>query len=281
LDSQALDRPLLSGLSVYPVDLIRGWTEREGIFLVIGWLGALSLWWMLRHSYPVTSWNGILGLIYLAGCGACLGHLAYVQTRFFWTRNLGAGVDSLVLWLLVLVLTAQALWFYAVGTFLVYALMRSLLRSSRDWLSSAAIRVSTRSESEKSISRPYVIPGCLTLACAASFSGFLEICERYGRWLARKGLIYSWETASHSVTYFLGSGWINSRLVRKDHATSWIRVDNKGRCTVFLCRRDLNRFGGRKYTAVCKEFGHAFCESFYSYVLERTPLPPLHASSSG
>jgi len=259
----------VSGFSIHPVDVLSGWVEREGIFLVLGWLAALPLWWVVvRHTNPAVSWNRILIALYLLGCGFCLGHFGEAATRFFWTRNLRAGADCLISWVFVLSLAMDEFSLYVVGVFMVYALVEAVLPTERDWLSSAAMQVSVCSETEKSISRPYTVAGCLTLSVASSFVGFVEVCEKYALWLTRKGLIGFWEAGSHSVTYFLGKRWVSGRLVRRDRAMSWIRVDDAGRCAVFLCRRDLDRLGGRRYISVCEELAHIFSDTFCTYVLE-------------
>jgi hypothetical protein len=187
----------------------------------------------------------------------------------------------LISWFFVLATAMDEFSLYVVAMFMVYVLMRGLLPTGKDWLSSAAMQVPVCSEAEKSILRPYTVAGCLTLCAAASFAGFLEVCEKYARWLARNGLIGFWEVGSYSVRYFLGKRWVSRRLVRRDHAVSWVRVDDSGCCTVFLCRRDLNRLGGRRYTSVCEELARIFCDSFCTYVLERAGLPSVEAYPLG
>mgnify|MGYP000362534395 CR=1 FL=1 len=273
-----LDRNLWA-LWTHPSDVVCKWWEGKALFLILGWSTMGLLWWLvIRHTNPLFSWNRVLILPYVLVGGLCFAYLAEAAARFYRTKNSSAGVDCLILWFLFLALLLDEVSFFATSIFLVYAVLRAAANTGRkDWLIEAAREVRARSESEKDVGRPYALEMPLPLAAAAGFAGFMDICEAYARWLARKGLIDSWHRGTDSITYFMNADHLPDRLSRRNSRNSWIRVDSAGRCAVFISRRDRRRLGGRRYTLLCEKLVQRLSDTFCTYLLTQ-PVAIIHRS---
>lgn len=264
------------GLWIHPARELHGFIQRRGIYLLAGYLAAGPVWWLIHRTNPALARNPAPIALYILGTGLCLGHLAKAALRFFHTRNLIAGIDTLLSWIILLATGIDGLSLQVLGIFVVYVTIRATL-PGRDWLTSAATKVHERSETEKTISRPYTDQP-LPIRTASAFSGFPDIRQRYARWLARKGAIPLYKTRPNSTTLYLSEKPTPQR--NRDHSTSWIRIDDHGNCTTFICERDRHRLGGRKYTSTCRQLTETVSNSFSTYILKKTKPAYPHRSRS-
>ena len=259
------------GVSANPVDVLSGWLEKKAPYLALGYTASLAYGVASWALTPITLWttqNTALALLYVLVAGLLIAYLCEASVGYLLTANAASAVDCLVLFILLLLMTAGT--FFTFGMFFspVYLLLRATHSGlSESWLNQAAQGIRLRSEGEKHVARPCTTQTPLPLITAAKFEGFIDICEAYARWLARKGIITNWERHTGSVTYFIGGDQLPGKLSHRWMQSTWIRIDASGSLAIYVSPRDRRRLGGRKYRSLCENLARILSDNFFTYLV--------------
>jgi hypothetical protein len=268
--------------STSPSHVLSEWAFGKGVFFAAGCLVVGLLWLlMVRYTNPLFMWNPILVPPYVVAGGWCLAGLVERSRDFLRSQNLRVGIECLILFDFSVAMAIDGVSLFAVASFSVYALLSAIVRANDgDWLAEAARHVRSRSEVEKAVGRPCPVKVPSLLAAASRFPGFLVTCERYARWLARRGFIESWQPGDHSLTNVLHRSALLCAANRQGQG-SWIKIDEKGGCTVFISPRDRQRFGGLRYSHICQEMTNLLAENFLVFIVDQKPGAVASRSASG